>query len=322
MKNNTYIPFKFDDITGGVKCNYSVSLYHISKEELDLSKPLKPKVYGYPDSCVNHIEDNHIPRICLSKSIQGCLRSILGEEINDCIGEEFYVYKIYLNKSPKISNRPYIGSTLIPCDITARNNHYISEESYKEYNFGNNLAMLVKPTILSVYDVTMTDEYWYLGELNPEENLIVNIGKVIIQDICYSYDCIDHIEISNHDLKRNGLSVFNITSRSRTNDNYFVSSPEFFYNFIPNLKLYNWSETVYNAFNCTNSTNIKIRIQTNWLDGKRRVIDIDTNELWYFCNVSIPYELNKDIFSSVEEVVKFYNNLNVWDKSSSTNIDD
>ena len=97
MKNNTYIPFNFNDITGGVNCNYSVSLYHISKEELDLSKPLKPKVYGYPDSCVNHIEDNHIPRICLSKSIQGCLRSILGNSNSDCIGEEFYVYKIYLN---------------------------------------------------------------------------------------------------------------------------------------------------------------------------------------------------------------------------------
>lgn len=53
----------------------SVTLYHVS---YDLSEPLhKEFIPRIPNNTVNE-EDESIPRICFSDSIQGCIRAISG----------------------------------------------------------------------------------------------------------------------------------------------------------------------------------------------------------------------------------------------------
>lgn len=290
MNNNGFIPYNYNELCGDLNANFSISFYHISKDKLNLNKPLKPRVYGNPSYTKTNIEENHIPRICLSSSIQGCLKGIYNK-VN--IGDELYVYKIYINRSKKKMK-----------NIGYKKSIYMNEMLNNPYT----LNMLVKPTLRSVYDSSITDEYWYLGELNPRDNLIINIGTITITDICYSYECIDYVEIDKACM-----------------DNYYYDNnqlyiyPEFFYNFIPNNEIVKWDDKIYNAkicnlkfCKCTNINMepiIRIKIQSNWNNFNRKVMDIDTNKIYSLRDINIPYDLNQECFKNNNEYNKFISNL-------------
>lgn len=117
-------------------------MYHLSNN-INLSK-LTPKVPECLVGRVFSLEENTIPRVCFSNSIYNCLLGlqIKADDFKDCDIIEYYVYK------PKM----YLGAIWYNKDIV--------DMAY-------------------VFDAHITNEHWYLDEVN-----VVLVGKVLIYPTC------------------------------------------------------------------------------------------------------------------------------------------
>ena len=149
LKNNLFDPVYEYQRVSGVRYDFcspntTIPLYHLSSEPLTDGDKIKLKV---PRSCASS-EDNYIPRVCMSTSIEGALKAIYCSE-----GDDFFVYKYRLP----------IGSEMKK--LLGNSN-------------GHTEKTVVKPTMIGVMDGYITGEVWVMNSELIIGKDVVLCGKV------------------------------------------------------------------------------------------------------------------------------------------------
>lgn len=135
MKNNLYNTLpemkEFDD----VYCKTYKCFYHASLDKIPDDLIMVPRVPNSYLAC----EDSYIPRISLSRSIEGALKGTRSKWDYHFTKKSMYIYKIFYDETLKV----------------------------------------VEPTMRAVPDGYLIDELWCLSEIHPSHRQLVGIATNI-----------------------------------------------------------------------------------------------------------------------------------------------
>lgn len=196
--NNLFIPLEAS-MFGDNNMYTDMEFYHASLEKLPDGKILNPQEYFQKGHDID--EDTIIPRICLSISIEGCLKGIF-HKIKE--GDIVYIYKI-VNYGRARYNRP---------------------------------LNIVKPTMNAVWDSFITHEYWCFNSISPEYYELVGIAtinkvyylsnQIHKQGIAHMYD-----EMEYNENAKEVVDCFHPYTQDKMKITTRKSCPEVFYNYEP-----------------------------------------------------------------------------------------